>query len=459
MSDVEMNAEFEDFEEDSDVPSDVDWSDNDDPADGPKYTNPRGTIVWPESEAKTIPILGDDHMKSGESFGGLQLHVLSKSRRYENTWRRPHRMFKNSKEIKLRIPIRTQPYMTNESDILVTEGESSYISVWAGLKIPSGLNFPSSVVSANGIAVADPMAFTWKPAEDLPWWMTAWEIKNAMGFMRMTTYFNMLPEYEKDQSVSLTCPGTGNYAFHILIIIPKSATQLRKKFSSSLGLGGYLQRDGKRYCFNGYFVGMLNTNFLQECAVHIQIPVIIPREIFQLDGQGGSTGMFGSANLSPSKPKMPQTPTKNGQPSSSNGLPASPTPADNKNAKIKAQMKKRLQAGAPSKRNTQSSSGPSTQDTVGGNEGGSSGTALAAVNPGTGSTDEVPQVTGAGFDGAGTGPPAESTGVAPAASEDHAAPSTAKDKGKGKAVADDERLGDAVGANSTQGGRKKGRRN
>lgn len=130
MSDIEMSAEVEDIQEDSDVASDVDWTDNEDPADGPRYSDPRGTIVWPEREAKTIPILGDNDIKSGESLGGLQLHVLSKSRRYESTWRQPHRIFKNSKMIKLRIPIRTEPYMTIESDILVTGGESSYISVW-----------------------------------------------------------------------------------------------------------------------------------------------------------------------------------------------------------------------------------------------------------------------------------------------------------------------------------------
>lgn len=111
--------------------SSCEWSDNEDSEAGPKWSDPQGTIVKLEIEAKKIPILTEKDTVSSESYGGLQLCVLSNMRRFKDMYQTDGYFFKNTKMMKLRIGVRSHPFMIDDEKDILQQGSSehSFISV------------------------------------------------------------------------------------------------------------------------------------------------------------------------------------------------------------------------------------------------------------------------------------------------------------------------------------------
>lgn len=268
---------------------------------------------------------------------------------------------------------------------------------------------------------------------------------NAMGFMRMTTFFNVKPRDEVDYR--MTSPERGSYPFHVLLIIPPSQNMLRGKFRNSMKPGRYLQHDGQKYSFSGHFVGMLKTRLLMDCPDHIRIPVIVVREVNRFSGtqSGGTSALSKSVSGSPSKSRWHQTPTKDGESSSQAG-PTSPTPTSKARAKAKERMKRKALASWQN--------GPLTDSTAHGQNTrhGFDGSASEPA-PQTGETDAAaPNNT--------QQPPNNDLGSTEASQqpEGRSDANTTEDKGKGKAPADDTSA-DAEGPSSAPAPRKRARKN
>lgn len=119
-----------DSELESDHSSQISWSASDG-EDDPESTRKLGTVVWPEAEAKHIPMLTQIDTVSGESFGGLQLTVHSKVRDYKDMFRNTiYNYFTGSKWAKLHVALQLPSKMGEERSFLINEGEESHITVW-----------------------------------------------------------------------------------------------------------------------------------------------------------------------------------------------------------------------------------------------------------------------------------------------------------------------------------------
>lgn len=220
------------------------------------------------------------------------------------------------------------------------------------------MRFPACPAYAHGQGIADTKAYKWRAAKFLPEWLTAAEQSNSIGFLRMTTYFPFLAA--KDVPHGVNQPPPGSYPFHVLIFIPKSQAFLRSRLANSLSKGKYFQAEGKRYIFSRSLISLLNTAYLKDCPAHIQIPVIMPRNVTIVGGQQAPEGIFGrSLSASPSKPKQAEAPSKDKGKQPEQGRETekekeaesqkktekdiSPTPTHNK-AKAKARIKARAAA-------------------------------------------------------------------------------------------------------------------
>lgn len=111
-----------------------------------------------------------------------------------------------------------------------------------------------------------------------------------MGFLRMSTRFNMDPPAQGDMS---KVPPSGEYPFHVLLYWPRVETFLRgTRWAGVINRGGYFQGDGRVLHYIGKMIGLLRTSLLRDVPSSVYIPVIIPYDVNRdgpaASGAGGS---------------------------------------------------------------------------------------------------------------------------------------------------------------------------
>jgi hypothetical protein len=149
-------------------------------------------------------------------------------------------------------------------------------------------------MTVHGYGVCDPNKYRWRDMGVLPPWLDESERTNTMGFLRMSTRFNM-KKLGQDRSSKL--PASGDYPFHVLLYWPRAATFWReKKWAATIKRGGFFHVDGRTVHFVGKMIGLLKTSLLCDVPLGVFIPVIVPEQLY-IVGDGGSGSGGGSSQF------------------------------------------------------------------------------------------------------------------------------------------------------------------
>jgi hypothetical protein len=112
-----------------------------------------------------------------------------------------------------------------------------------------------------------------------------------MGFLRMTTRFNM----KEVQGYMSKIPPSGDYPFHVLLYWPRVAKFLREtRWSRTISNGGHFQVEGRTFHFVGKMIGLLKTSLLRDVPLGVYIPVIVPEQLFNIYEGGAGSGTVSS---------------------------------------------------------------------------------------------------------------------------------------------------------------------
>ncbi|KAH8743588.1 hypothetical protein F5883DRAFT_663951 [Diaporthe sp. PMI_573] len=193
----------------------------------------------------------------------------------------------------------------------------------AGRTFDKSLELPTHPVTVHGFGICDPNKYRWKDDGDLPGWLDLSERNNTMGFLRMSTRFNMQSPDQGDMS---KIPPSGDYPFHVLLYWPRSAKFLRRtRWVAAINKGGFFRTENRVLHFVGKMIGLLKTSLLRDVPLGIYIPVIIPYDVNYTGGAGHGAGDGQFAEM-----KQRTTPKKNtkdaeGRNSGDTGTASSPT--------------------------------------------------------------------------------------------------------------------------------------
>jgi hypothetical protein len=143
-------------------------------------------------------------------------------------------------------------------------------------------------MTVHGYGVCDPNKYRWKDMDVLPQWLDASERTNTMGFLRMSTRFNMR---KPEQGGMSKLPVSGDYPFHVLLYWPRKATFWReKKWAATINKGGFFHVDGRTVHFVGRMIGLLKTSLLCDVPLGVFIPVIVPEQLYIVGESGAGSG-------------------------------------------------------------------------------------------------------------------------------------------------------------------------
>ncbi|KAH8755022.1 hypothetical protein F5883DRAFT_620671 [Diaporthe sp. PMI_573] len=178
-------------------------------------------------------------------------------------------------------------------------------------------------MTVHGFGICDPNKYAWKDVGVLPSWLDISERNNAMGFLRMSTRFNMNPPAQGDGS---KVPPSGDYPFYVLLYWPRVETFLREtRWGRAIKRGGFLQTEGRVVHFIGKMIGLLKTSLLRDVPSGVYIPVIVPTDLNR-DGPSGS-GIGGSPFRDMKTRTTPKKNTRNTEGDVAGGAKQGPSPS------------------------------------------------------------------------------------------------------------------------------------